>query len=114
MHLANVEHAQRRPESSSRTSATSLGECVDRRLRAPGSREAIALALTQVVEDAFLFDVCSGLPNLRGSLDEPISIASEVALETLIDELQDLLDRLPDAASEAWDRARIAADLGTE
>ena len=91
-----------------------LRERVSFRLRAPHSRELVARSLTQLVEDAFLVDACSSIPHLRDALDEPIAAATETAVDTLIDELADLLDLLPETAVDAWDRARRAADLGYE
>lgn len=91
-----------------------LRERVSFRLRAPSARELVARSLSQVVEDAFLVDACSPLPHLRDALDEPIAAATEAAVATLIDELADLLDLLPETAADAWDRARQTADLGVE
>ncbi len=91
-----------------------LRERVTVRLRAPGSRELVARSLTQLVEDAFLVDACSAIPHLRDALDEPIAAATETAIDTLIDELADLLDLLPETAENAWNRAQLEADLGYE
>ena len=91
-----------------------LRELVSHRLRAAGSRELVARSLTQLVEDAFVVDACSPIPHLRDALDEPIAAATETAVDTLIDELADLLDLLPETAADAWHRARLAADLGYE
>jgi hypothetical protein len=102
----------RRP--SNRRDAPILRDLVSRRLRAPGSSEIVARSLTQVVEDAFFIDACSLIPHLRDSLDDPIAAATEAAVETLVEELADLLDMLPDAALETWDRARLEAELGYE
>lgn len=101
-------------ESSLGRRPVPLRERVTLRLRAPHSRQLVALSLTQLVEDAFLVDACSSIPHLRDALDEPIAAATETAVDTLIDELADLLDLLPETAVEAWDRARRAAELGFE
>ncbi|MEP6637879.1 MAG: hypothetical protein ABJC39_00890 [Chloroflexota bacterium] len=84
------------------------------RLRTPGSRGLIARSLTQLVEEAFLVDACSPIPHLRDAWDEPIAAATETAIETLVDELADVLDLLPATGGNAWDRARLEADLGYE
>lgn len=91
-----------------------LRERVTFRLRAPQSREIVARSLTQLVEDAFLVDACSPVPHLRDALDGPIAAATETAVDTLIDELADILDLLPETAVDAWDRARRVAELGYE
>lgn len=91
-----------------------LRERITFRLRAAQSREQVARSLTQLVEDAFLVDTCKLIPHLRDALDEPIAAATETAVETLIDELADLLDLLPETSAGAWDRARLEADLGYE
>ena len=91
-----------------------LRDLVSHRLRAPGSRELVARSLTQLVEDAFLVDACPPIPHLRDALDEPIAAATETAVETLIDELADLLDLLPDGGVDAWDRAALQAELAYE
>ena len=80
------------------------------RLRSPRSRELVARSLILVVEDAFRDEI----PHLRDALDEPIAVATETAVDTLIDELEDLFDLVPESATEAWDRARDAADLGDD
>ena len=91
-----------------------LRERITLRLRAPQSRELVAQSLTQLVEAAFLVDACASIPHLRDALDEPIAAATETAVDTLIDELADLLDLLPETAADGWDRARLEADLGYE
>ena len=91
-----------------------LRDLVSNRLRAPGSRELVARSLTQLVEDAFLVDARQPIPHLRDALDEPIAVATETAVETLIDELADLLDLLPDNTTSTWDRAGLQAELGYE
>lgn len=91
-----------------------LRDLVMIRLRAPRSRELVARSLVQLVEDAFLFDAPARIPHLRDALDEPVAAATETALDTLIDELADLLDLIPDTAADAWHRAQLEADLGYE
>ncbi|MGH2407421.1 MAG: hypothetical protein ACRDF7_04985 [Candidatus Limnocylindrales bacterium] len=91
-----------------------MRELVSHRLRSPGSRERVARSLTQLVEDAFLVDARSPIPHLRDALDEPIAAATETAVDTLIDELADLLDLLPDEDAAAWDRTGQEAQLDYE
>lgn len=76
------------------------------------ARERVARSLTHVVEDAFLAASCSPTRHLRDALDEPIAAATEAAVATLIDELADLLDLVPETAADAWQRAYLEADLG--
>jgi len=87
---------------------------VSHRLRAAGSLELVARSLTQLVEDAFVVEACSSIPHLRDALDQPIAAATATAVDTLIDELADLLDLLPETAANVWNRARLEADLGYE
>lgn len=81
------------------------------RLCGAEAREQVARSLTQLVEDAFLVAACSPTRHLRDALDEPIAAATEAAVATLIDELDDLLDLMPETAADAWQRARLEADL---
>jgi hypothetical protein len=92
----------------------SLREQVNARLCGAEARESVARSLTRVVEDAFLPGSCSSTRHLRDALDEPIAAATETAITTLVDELADLLDLLPETAADAWSRARLEADLGYE
>jgi hypothetical protein len=91
-----------------------LQDRVIARLRGARAREQVARGLTQVVAEAFLIPGVRSLPHLQDALDEPISAATEVALETLIDELADLVDLLPAWEPGAWERARLEAELGVE
>jgi hypothetical protein len=74
----------------------------------------VARRLSQVVIEAFLIPGGHRLPHLQDALDEPIAAATEVALETLIDELADLVDLLPGVDPGAWEQARLRAELGLE
>ncbi len=91
-----------------------LRERIIGRLRGPRSREQVARSLTLVVEEAFLDAAWAPLPHLRDALDEPIAAATEVAVATLVDELADLLDLVPETMFDTWERARIEVDLGRE
>ncbi len=91
-----------------------LQDRVAARLRCPRSREQVARSLAQVVEDAFVGIAGHSLPHLQDALDEPIAAATEVAVETLVDELADLLDLLPEAELPSWDYGRLEAELGYE
>jgi hypothetical protein len=84
------------------------------RLCGAEAHELVARSLTQLVEDAFLVAACSPTRHLRDALDQPIAAATEAAVATLIDELDDLLDLMPETASDAWQRARLEADLAFE
>lgn len=92
----------------------SLRGQVTARLYDGDARELVARSLTQLVEDAFLIGACAPIRHMRDALDEPIAAATEAALGTLVDELADLLDLIPETAAGAWQRARIEADLGYE
>lgn len=81
------------------------------RLCGAEAHEQVARSLTQLVEDAFLVAACSPTRHLRDALDEPIAAATEAAVATLIDELDDLLDLMPETDADAWQRARLEADL---
>lgn len=91
-----------------------MREQVTLRLRSTRSRALLARSLGQIVEDAFLIDRCATIPHLRDALDQPISAVTETAIDTLVDELADLLDLLPETSAQAWERARLEADLGFE
>ena len=92
----------------------SLRGQVTARLCGAEAREQVARSLTQVVEDAFLVAACSPTRHLRDALDEPIAAATEAAVATLVDEMADLLDLVPETAADAWQRARLEADFGYE
>jgi hypothetical protein len=92
----------------------SLRGQVTARLYGAEARELVARSLTQLVEDAFLVGACLPTRHLRDAFDEPIAAATEAAVGTLVDELADLLDLMPESAADAWQRARIEADLGYE
>lgn len=91
-----------------------LHDRVTARLRGPRAHEQVARSLADVVAEAFLIRGRIALPHLQDALDEPIAAATEVALETLVDELADLVDLLPMVEPDAWERARLEADLGLE
>lgn len=92
----------------------SLRGQVTARLSGPEAREQVARSLTDLVEEAFLVGACSTTRHLRDALDEPIAAATEAAMTTLVDELADLLDLVPETDADAWQRARLEADLGYE
>lgn len=89
----------------------SLRGQVTARLSGADAREQVARSLTRLVEDAFLVGAGAPTRHLRDALDEPIAAATEAAVATLIDELADLLDLVPETAADAWQRAQLEADL---
>lgn len=91
-----------------------LHDRVRARLRGPRAHEQVARSVADIVAEAFLIRGSNSLPHLQDALDEPIAAATEVALETLVDELGDLVDLLPTLEPDAWERARLEADLGLE
>ena len=92
----------------------SLRGQVTARLSGPDARERVARSLTQLVEESFLVHECLPIRHLRDALDEPIAAATDAAIFTLVDELGDLLDLVPESAADAWQRARLEADFGYE
>ena len=92
----------------------SLRGQVTGRLCGAEAHELLARSLTELVEDAFLVGACSPTRHLRDAIDQPIAAATQAALTTLVDELEDLLDLVPESAADAWMRARLEADLGYE
>lgn len=110
----NADAAIGEPSLARRPVPVPVRDQVSFRLRGVKSRELVARSLTQLVEDTFLVDACAAIPHLRDALDGPIAAATEIAVDTLVDELADLLDLLPEIAPGAWERACLAADLGYE
>jgi hypothetical protein len=91
-----------------------LRERVSGRLRGAQAREQIARTLSLIVEDAFMVPSGRLVAHLQDALDQPVAAATEAAIDTLVDELADLLDLLPEVESPAWERSRIEAELGLE
>jgi hypothetical protein len=51
---------------------------------------------------------------MTGLLEDPVASATHVAVETLIDELEDFVDSLPSSVLESLAAEQLAADLGIE
>ena len=51
---------------------------------------------------------------MSGMLEDPVASATRVAVETLIDELEDFVDSLPSAMLASLAAEQLAADLGIE
>ena len=89
---------------------------VSRRLRDEDSRRLVAAALAEVAAAAIHPGRSLGRdgPRMSGLLEDPVASATRVAVETLIDELEDLVDALPASALESLAAEQLAADLGIE
>jgi hypothetical protein len=89
---------------------------VARRLRAGDSYRRVSAVLAEVAAAAIhpRLDGISRGPVMGGLLEDPVASATEVAVETLIDELEDLVDALPASALDSLAAEQLAADLGIE
>jgi hypothetical protein len=89
---------------------------VSRRLRGDESRRLVWAALAEVaaaaIHPASRRDP-SG-PRMSGLLEDPVASATDVAVETLIDELEDFVDSLPSSVLESLAAEQLEADLGIE
>jgi hypothetical protein len=89
---------------------------VTRRLRADESRRLVSAALAEVAAAA-IHPAClrgPGGPRMSGLLEDPVASATRVAVETLVDELEDLVDTLPASMLASLAAEQLAADLGLE
>jgi len=89
---------------------------VTRRLRADESRRLVSAALAEVAVAAIhpASRGGPGGPRMSGMLEDPVASATRVAVETLIDELEDFVDSLPSAMLASLAAEQLAADLGLE
>jgi hypothetical protein len=89
---------------------------VSRRLRGDASRKRVSAALAEVAAEAIhpARFLGRGGSRMSGLLEDPVASATEVAVETLIDELEDLVDTLPASTLESLAAEQLAADLGLE
>jgi hypothetical protein len=97
-------------------SYVALERRVTRRLRDDDSRRRVSAALAEVAAAAIHpggARVARGAV-MSGLLEDPVASATRVAVETLIDELEDLVDALPPATLERLAAEQLAADLGIE
>lgn len=89
---------------------------VSRRLRDDESHRRVASALADIAVAAIYPSryVGSERSAIGGLLEDPIASATRVAVETLIDELEDLVDTLPPSTLERLVAEQRDADLGLE
>jgi len=95
---------------------TLVERSVSRRLRDDESHRRVASALADVAVAAIYPSVYVGSERsaIGGLLEDPIASATRVAVETLIDELEDLVDTLPPSTLERLVAEQRDADLGLE
>jgi hypothetical protein len=89
---------------------------VSRRLRGDESRRRVSAALAEVAAAAIHPGSRRGPggPRMSGLLEDPVASATRVAVETLIDELEDFVDSLPSSVLEGLAAEQLQADLGIE
>jgi hypothetical protein len=89
---------------------------VSRRLRGEESRRRVSSALAEVAAAAIhpASRGGPGGPTMSGVLEDPVASATQVAVETLIDELEDFVDSLPSSMLDSLAAEQLAADLGIE
>jgi hypothetical protein len=89
---------------------------LSRRLRDDESRRRVSTALSEVAAAAIhpASRWGPGGPRMTGMLEDPVASATRVAVETLIDELEDFVDSLPASILAGLAAEQLAADLGVE
>ena len=87
-----------------------------RRIRGDDSHRRIAAALADVAVAAIHPARRAGLDGraMDALVEEPVESATRAAVETLIDELEDLVDSMPRSAIERLAAEQVLADLGVE
>lgn len=95
---------------------TTLERKVTRRLRDHESHRRVSAALAEVAVAAVYPARSHGAGEraMRGLFEDPVASATRVAVETLIDELEDLIDSLPPDAIDHLATNQVVADLGLE
>jgi hypothetical protein len=94
----------------------SLERQVARRLRCDASHRRVSAVLAEVAAAAIhpKPDGVSQGEVMSGLLEEPVASATRVAVETLIDELDDLVDALTRETLEKLAAEQLVADMGVE
>ena len=89
---------------------------VARRLRDEESHRRVSAVLAEVAAAAIhpKLDGTSRGPVTTGLLEDPVASATRVAVETLIDELDDLVDALSRETLVRLAAEQLEADLGIE
>jgi hypothetical protein len=89
---------------------------VARRLRDDDSHRRVSAVLAELAASAIhpRVDPLSGRTRLNGLLEDPVASATRVAVETLIDELDDFVDALAPEALAGLAAEQLEADLGIE
>jgi hypothetical protein len=96
--------------------ATGLERRIARRLHDRDAYHVVSVALTDVALRAIhpaSVDGSAG-PTAMGVLEDPVAGATRAAIETLIDELSDLVEELPASVVERLIAEQRSADLGLE
>lgn len=93
-----------------------LERTVTRRLRNDDSQRRVAAVLAEVASAAIhpAHRDGWGSESLGGMLEDPVASATRVAVETLIDEIEDLVDSLPRSTLDRLMTEQLIADLGLE
>ena len=86
-----------------------------RRLRDDDAHRRVSTALAEVAAAAvYPARSLSGARAVTGLLEDPVESAARVAVETLIDELEDLIDGLPAEILDRLFTEQQLAELGVE
>jgi hypothetical protein len=119
--------------TSDDTAASASGEEVDMVIAVPDAYVAVERQVSRRLRDgeaigrvsAVLAEVAAAAIHpagarlatgevMSGLLEDPVASATRVAVETLIDELEDLVDALPRSTLERLAAEQVAAELGIE
>jgi hypothetical protein len=89
---------------------------VARRLRGDESHRRVSAVLAEIAASAIhpRPDGISHGPVMTGLLEDPVASATHVAVETLIDELDDLVEALSRDSLRKLAAEQLEADLGIE
>jgi hypothetical protein len=93
-----------------------LEQKIGRRVRDDESHRRITEAIAEVAVSALHPARHRGLggSDPRGMLEDPVEQAARAAVETLLRQLDTLIDSMPRVAIDQLAREQVAADLGTE